>query len=99
MQGSSRLVLAHFWAAFAVFAVAIPLGAQVFLATTRPLSDEPLDRLVFAQDTGGAIRGPIRADFFFGFGDEAGQQAGRMRAQGRMWVLWPKGAALPEATR
>ena len=83
--------------AIAVDPRAIPLGAPVFLATTRPLSDEPLDRLVLAQDTGGAIRGPIRADFFFGFGDEAGQQAGRMRAQGRMWLLWPKGATAPGA--
>jgi membrane-bound lytic murein transglycosylase A len=74
---------------------AIPLGAPVFLATTQPLSDIPLQRLVMAQDTGGAIRGPIRADFFWGFGDEAGQQAGRMRQQGAEWLLWPKGAALP----
>ena len=75
---------------------AIPLGAPVFLATTEPLSDTPLQRLVMAQDTGGAIRGPIRADFFWGFGDEAGQQAGRMRQQGQLWLLWPNGAALPE---
>ena len=74
---------------------AIPLGAPVFLATTEPLSDAPLQRLVMAQDTGGAIRGPIRADFFWGFGDEAGQQAGRMRQQGTEWLLWPNGAALP----
>jgi membrane-bound lytic murein transglycosylase A len=75
---------------------AIPLGAPVFLATTQPLSDTPLQRLVMAQDTGGAIRGPIRADFFWGFGAEAGQQAGRMRQQGSEWLLWPKGAALPD---
>jgi membrane-bound lytic murein transglycosylase A len=73
----------------------IPLGAPVFLSTTEPLSDAPLQRLVMAQDTGGAIRGPIRADFFWGFGDGAGMQAGRMRQQGRMWLLWPNGAALP----
>jgi membrane-bound lytic murein transglycosylase A len=83
--------------AIAVDPRAIPLGAPVFLATTRPLSDAPLARLVLAQDTGGAIRGPIRADFFFGFGDEAGQDAGRMRAQGRMWLLWPNGAPPPGA--
>ena len=81
--------------AIAVDPRAIPLGTPVFLATTRPLSDEPLARLVLAQDTGGAIRGPIRADFFWGFGDEAGQQAGRMRQQGALWLLWPKGAAPP----
>jgi membrane-bound lytic murein transglycosylase A len=45
---------------------------------------------VIAQDTGGAIRNPVRADFFWGFGPEAGAQAGRMRQQGRMWALLPK---------
>ena len=79
----------------AVDARAIPLGAPVFLATTQPLSDAPLARLTLAQDTGGAIRGPVRADFFWGFGPEAGREAGRMRQQGRMWLLWPKGAPLP----
>jgi membrane-bound lytic murein transglycosylase A len=83
--------------AIAVDPRAIPLGAPVFLATTEPLSDTPLQRLVMAQDTGGAIRGPIRADFFWGFGDEAGQQAGRMRQQGSEWLLWPKGAPPPDA--
>ncbi len=69
----------------------IPLGAPVFLATTWPLSDRPLARLMMAQDTGGAIKGVVRADFFWGFGAEAGAQAGRMRQQGRMWVLLPNG--------
>jgi membrane-bound lytic murein transglycosylase A len=69
----------------------VPLGAPVYLATTRPNSSEPLERLMIAQDTGGAIRGPVRADFFWGTGPEAGQLAGRMRQQGRMWVLLPKG--------
>lgn len=73
----------------------IPLGAPVYLATTRPLSAAPLERLVLAQDTGGAIRGPVRADFFWGFGEEAGREAGRMKQEGRMWLLWPKGAPLP----
>ncbi len=69
----------------------VPLGAPVFLATTHPLSERPLRRLMLAQDTGGAIKGVVRADFFWGLGPEAGQQAGRMRQQGRMWVLLPKG--------
>ena len=73
----------------------IPLGAPVFLATTYPLSPQPLERLVMAQDTGGAIRGAVRADFFWGSGPEAGALAGRMRQTGRIWVLWPRGAALP----
>ena len=69
----------------------IPLGVPVFLATTQPNSDEPLNRLMFAQDTGGAIRGAVRADFFWGFGEYAGIKAGSMKQQGRMWVLFPKG--------
>ena len=73
----------------------VPLGAPVFLATTYPLSAQPLERLVMAQDTGGAIRGAVRADFFWGSGAEAGALAGRMRQPGRLWVLWPRGAPLP----
>ncbi|MCU0804734.1 MAG: MltA domain-containing protein [Burkholderiales bacterium] len=69
----------------------VPLGAPVWLATTRPNSTVPLERLVIAQDTGGAIRGAVRADFFWGFGPDAGREAGRMRQQGRLWVLLPKG--------
>ncbi len=73
----------------------IPLGAPVFVATTWPLSSRPLNRLMLAQDTGGAIRGPVRADWFWGFGENAAQQAGRMKQEGGMWLLWPKGAPLP----
>jgi membrane-bound lytic murein transglycosylase A len=69
----------------------VPLGVPVYLATTWPNSPQPLDRLVVAQDTGGAIAGGVRADFFWGFGDAAGALAGRMRQQGRMWALLPKG--------
>ncbi len=70
---------------------AVPLGAPVFLSTTLPLSEQPLRRLVLAQDTGGAIKGAVRADFFWGFGAEAGAQAGRMRQKGEMWALLPIG--------
>jgi membrane-bound lytic murein transglycosylase A len=69
----------------------IPLGAPVYLVTTWPNAQDPLERVVVAQDTGGAINGGVRADFFWGFGDAAGALAGRMRQQGRMWVLLPKG--------
>jgi membrane-bound lytic murein transglycosylase A len=71
----------------------LPLGAPVFLATTRPNDTKPLERLVLAQDTGGAIRGAVRADFFWGFGPEAGALAGRMKQKGRMWLLMPLGYA------
>ncbi len=71
----------------------MPLGAPVFLATTRPNSSKPLNRLMLAQDTGSAIKGAVRADFFWGFGKEAGEQAGRMKQAGRMWLLLPPEAA------
>ena len=71
----------------------VPLGAPIFLATTQPNSAEPLRRLVLAQDTGGAIRGAVRADFFWGFGPDAGQLAGRMKQQGQMWAVLPPGVA------
>ena len=71
----------------------IPLGAPVFLATTQPNSSRLLNRLMMAQDTGGAIKGAVRADFFWGFGPQAGEQAGRMRQSGRLWVLLPPEAA------
>ncbi|MDA8108199.1 MAG: MltA domain-containing protein [Betaproteobacteria bacterium] len=74
----------------------LPLGAPVYLDSTYPLSDRALERLALAQDTGGAIKGALRADFFWGSGDAAGALAGRMRQTGRLWLLWPRGAALPE---
>jgi membrane-bound lytic murein transglycosylase A len=74
----------------AIDAQLLPLGVPVFLATTLPNSDVPLQRLVMAQDTGGAIRGAVRADYFWGFGDVAGENAGRMKQQGVLWVLLPK---------
>jgi membrane-bound lytic murein transglycosylase A len=75
----------------------VPLGAPVFIDTTNPLSQDALQRLVLAQDTGGAIRGIARADFFWGFGAAAGREAGRMRQQGRMWLLWPRDAPPPQS--
>ena len=70
----------------------VPLGVPLWLEASDPLdASRPLRRLMVAQDTGGAINGAVRADFYWGFGDEAGAQAGRMKQQGRMWVLLPKG--------
>jgi membrane-bound lytic murein transglycosylase A len=67
----------------------VPLGVPVFLATTRPNSVQAMNRLVMAQDTGGAIKGAVRADFFWGFGKIAGEAAGRMKQSGRLWLLLP----------
>lgn len=67
----------------------IPLGAPVYIDTTYPASNQRLQRLVMGQDTGGAIRGAVRADFYWGSGDEAGKQAGRTKQKGRLWVLLP----------
>jgi membrane-bound lytic murein transglycosylase A len=63
-----------------------PLGAPVWIEKEGAT---PLNRLMIAQDTGGAIRGPQRADIFYGFGDEAGTSAGTIRDPGRMIVLLP----------
>jgi membrane-bound lytic murein transglycosylase A len=68
----------------------IPLGAPVWLDTTDPVDGAKLQRLMLAQDTGGAIHGAVRADVFWGWGAEAEDKAGRMRQQGRYFVLLPK---------
>lgn len=75
----------------------LPLGAPFYLASTHPLTGAPLERLMLAQDTGGAIRGGLRADFFWGLGYEAGEAAGRMRHDGALWLLWPAGQPPPVA--
>ena len=77
----------------AIDAQYLPLGAPIFINTTEPNSDKPLRRLMMAQDTGGAIRGAVRADFFWGFGDKPGEMAGRMKQRGMLWLLWPNSAS------
>ena len=72
----------------------IPLGSLLWLSTTQA-DGQPIVRPVAAQDTGGAIAGEVRADFFVGTGPKAGQIAGDMKQKGNIWLLWPKGAALP----
>jgi membrane-bound lytic murein transglycosylase A len=73
----------------------IPLGAPVFVATEDPLDPgRPLRRLMIAQDTGGAIRGPVRGDFFWGHGADAAQRAGTMKGRGTLYLLLPKQADL-----
>ena len=85
-------------ASLAVDPRVIPLGAPVFIDTTEPASLHPLRRLMLAQDTGGAIHGAVRADFFWGYGAQAEAQAGTMKQAGRLWVLYPR-AATPPAPR
>jgi membrane-bound lytic murein transglycosylase A len=73
----------------------VPYGSPVWLDSTEPLSRTALQRLVMAQDTGSAITGAVRADYFWGWADGAEAQAGRMKQPLRMWVLWPKGLPTP----
>jgi len=83
----------------AVDPTSVPYGTPVWIDSTEPLSSTPLRRLVVAQDTGGAIVGAVRADYFWGWGTHAEQQAGRMKQTLRMWVLWPKDQAPPAPPR
>ena len=73
----------------------VPLGSPVFLATTLPDTSLSLQKLVVAQDTGGAISGAPRADYFCGSGPQASDLAGKMRQQGSLWLLWPRNVPLP----
>jgi membrane-bound lytic murein transglycosylase A len=71
-----------------------PLGMPVWLATVLPGdAAQPFRRLMVAQDTGGAIRGSVRADIFWGPGSEAAARAGAMQSPGRYWFLRPRPAA------
>jgi membrane-bound lytic murein transglycosylase A len=74
----------------------VPLGAPVVIDTEHPSTRAPLTRLMAVQDTGGAIRGPVRFDFFWGFGRDAGEHAGRQRHDVSAWLLLPTGVT-PEA--
>jgi len=76
--------------AIAVDPAYIPLGTPVWLDTELPGDGASYRRLVFAQDTGGAIKGPLRADLFFGQGAQAEDYAGRMKQAGRLYLLLPK---------
>lgn len=72
----------------------VPLGTPLWLQTTRPdettKAQVPLERLFIAQDTGGAIKGPVRGDVFWGGGDAAGEIAGRMKNKGMYWIMLPR---------
>ena len=69
----------------------IPYGVPMWIAAAPPMeSMPPFRRLMVAQDTGGAIRGPVRGDVFWGYGPQAEQIAGQMKARGQAWLLLPK---------
>lgn len=74
-----------------------PLGYPVFVSTRMPGATGPTQRLTIAQDTGGAIRGAVRADYFFGYGQQAANQARRMKERGNMWILLPRGQQVAAA--
>ncbi len=74
----------------------IPLGAPIFLSTTEPNSNVSLNKFMIAQDTGGAINGGVRADFYWGQGNKAGAKAGKMKQSGEMWVMLPKAYSFPK---
>jgi membrane-bound lytic murein transglycosylase A len=68
----------------------IPLGVPVFVKTTNTFDDTPWERIMFAQDVGSAIQGPVRGDIYFGHGPLAGKRAGRQNASGQLWAYVPK---------
>lgn len=71
----------------------IPLGAVMWLATQNP-DHEPIEKVVFAQDIGSAIKGIVRGDYFWGHGEEALYHAGRMNSVGKYYLLAPKHASV-----
>ncbi|MCR9192517.1 MAG: MltA domain-containing protein [Gammaproteobacteria bacterium] len=82
----------------------VPLGMPIWLNTTRPDSElntnHPLNRLMIAQDTGGAIKGTVRGDVFWGNDNQAAAIAGKMKNHGRYWLLTPKSRlAITETTK
>lgn len=73
----------------------VPYGLPIYVDTTRPAPRKPGETVIFrrlmvAQDTGSAIKGPVRGDVFFGAGSVAADSAGRMNSTGRWWILVPK---------
>ncbi len=87
----------------AVDARSVPYGTAVWIHSAAPATvrdpalqaAQSLQRVVVAQDTGSAIVGAVRGDYFWGWGEEAGEQAGRMRGRLQMWALWPVGQRPP----
>ena len=68
----------------------IPLGAPVWISTSLPDTERPFQKLMISQDTGAAIKGPVRADIFFGSGSAAADVAGKMKQTGELYIFLPK---------
>ena len=77
----------------AIDSALLPLGVPVWLDTTWPASERPLQRLMVAQDVGGAIKGAVRGDVYWGSGEAALAQAGKMKQQGRYYIFLPETVA------
>ena len=71
----------------------IPLGAMMWLDTVNP-DNGKIQKIVFAQDIGSAIKGVVRGDYFWGHGEEALQQVGRMNSSGRYYIFAPKNSTV-----
>ncbi len=99
-NGTARVPLTP-WRSVAVDQHYIPLGSPMWFATDIPLAKfpllkQPFKHLMVAQDTGGAIRGPIRADLYLGAGSKAEIISGHMVNKGRYWLMLPKSFAIPK---
>ncbi|TAH35770.1 MAG: murein transglycosylase [Alphaproteobacteria bacterium] len=68
-----------------------PLGIPMWIDAAHPVNGAPLQKIVYAFDTGSAIKGKIRADYFFGSGDDAKYAAGQMRGRGKLYAIVPRG--------
>jgi membrane-bound lytic murein transglycosylase A len=66
------------------------MGVPMWIDSSHPLSNKPLRRMMVSQDTGGAIIGPVRGDFFWGAGSQAREAAGRMKQAGQLYILLPR---------
>ena len=71
----------------------IPLGVLMWLDTYSPDKDN-IEKIVFAQDIGSAIKGVVRGDYFWGHGEEALKEAGRMHSDGRYYIFAPKNSSV-----
>ena len=68
----------------------IPLGVPLWLETQVTATGQPFNRAMIAQDVGSAIKGPVRADIYFGMGEQGGDLAGFQNSQGKMFVMAPR---------